>query len=156
MATPSPINKPGTTILDFNKPRSTVVSSETGVAREIHPLTPVHLTASELSDSESVAKALNGIHESVRRATLSLRQDPKSAPCYVRNVKFANPTSNAAPITVTIPHTLNRPHTICHPTRSQGAAWNGFETSSNSTHVTLTTIVPAGVTAVHDFQLAGD
>jgi hypothetical protein len=154
----APRTSPGTTILDLKSPpsKTTSISSQTGISRELHPLPPVHVTPEQVADPTSLARTLTDMHENIRKATLSARQDPKSAPCYVRNVAFKNTSANVASISVTIPHTLSRPHTILHVTRSQGAAYNGFESNASNTHVTITTTVPPGVTALHDFTLAGD
>lgn len=156
------IVKPGTTILDYKAVSSgAAITSTTGIVRELHPLPSQNVSASDVADPESLARTINSLHEAVRRATLSVRQDPASAPCYVRNVSFANTSNVAANVTVTIPHSLNRPHTTLHVTRSQGAPYAGFEVpnpggQSPDTHVTVTTSVPAGTTALHDFKFCGD
>jgi hypothetical protein len=137
-----------------------------GVPRELHPLKKVNITEEDVQNPEAIARHLNELHESFRRATLSMRQDPKSAPCYVRGVVFARPANAnvAAPYTATVSvrHSLGRPVSGCHACMSQGGAYSGFVVPnppglSNSQYVTVQHVVPAGSGPLtHDLHLFAD
>lgn len=163
MATVQPAPKRGTTILtpvSANAPKTSTIDNGAHFARELHAFPPAHLDATELTPERLMQQILE-THESARRSTMAMRQDPASAPCYVRGVTFANGSTASANVTVTFRHALNRPFTGLHPVRSQGAAFAGFDAPNPagqdpSQYATVTTSVPPMTTAVHDFRLFGD
>lgn len=162
----TPIQKRGTTILTHPSSLPAAVKSVGAVPsvlssqRELHPLAPIHLTGDDVTPA-ALPRTLMQLHESIRVATLAIRQDPESAPCYVRGVRFTNTTDKSATITQTFKHQLNRPFTGLGVCRSQGAPYQGNEISNPNgldpaQYATVQTVVPANTTAIHDFKLSGD
>jgi hypothetical protein len=140
--------------------KSTALAASSPFSNELHPLPPVHITADDVRQ-DRLPKTLMDLHESIRVATMPMRQDPESAPSYVRGVQFANNTANAAPVTVTFRHGLQRAPVSVTPVHSQGAPYQGYSVdnpngSDPTQYATITTSVPANTVATHDFKLASD
>jgi hypothetical protein len=140
--------------------KQTALHAAPKFSNELHPLPPVHLTQDDVRPDRLI-KTLMDLHESIRQATVSMRQDPESAPSYVRNVLFTNNTANSAPVTVIFRHGLGRNHTSLHACRSRNAAYAGYEAPlpegyDPTQYAAVTAQVPPNTTAIHDFKLAGD
>ena len=140
--------------------KATALAASSPFSNELHPMPPVHITTDDVRQ-DRLPKTLMDLHESIRVATMPMRQDPESAPSYVRGVQFNNNTANAAPVTVTFRHGLNRaPVSVSH-VHAQGAAYAGYTVPNPngedpSQYATITTSVPANTVATHDFKLASD
>jgi hypothetical protein len=177
MAPIKQIPKRATTILTMPNP-GTAPSKTTGHsvgsvddfgAKELHPLPPIHLNPDENLSPKDLQKQILDIYESVRRATMGMRQNPESAPAYVRNVQFAAPASpnanvTSVPVTVTFRHGLGRaPANGVTCIHSEGAPFQGIyvppvgpEDYDPTQYARVTTNVPPGTTATHHFKLSSE
>ena len=140
--------------------KATALAASSPFSNELHPLPPVHITTEDVRQ-DRLPKTLMDLHESIRVATMPMRQDPESAPSYVRGVQFTNNTANAAPVTVTFRHGLQRAPVSVTPVHSQGAPYQGYSVgvpagTDPTQYATITTVVPPNTTATHDFKLASD
>ena len=143
------------------------VSNLPSAQKELHPLPPVHLDAQDVTP-EGLQKRLLDLYESVRVATQPMRQNPESAAAYERRVAFTNRSNAAANVTVTFRHSLGQaPTNGVTPYHSEVAAFSGYTMTDPNTgaivnpngedpdhYVTVTTSVPAGMTAYHSFKLS--
>jgi hypothetical protein len=133
-ATVKPTQQARTSILNAaspTAPRTTgfVGSKEAAFSNELHPVPPLHLDAQE-STPERLQKQFMDAFETLRRATLPMRQNPASAPCHSRGViSRGTPTS---PQILLVPHALGRPHTGAHVTQHTGTPFSGTETTTGS------------------------
>ena len=69
-------------------------------------------------------------YETLRRATLPMRQNPASAPCHSRGIVATG--TPASPQILLVPHALGRPHTGAHVSRHIGTPFQGAETTPGS------------------------
>ena len=69
--------------------KATALAASSPFSNELHPLPPVHITTEDVRQ-DRLPKTLMDLHESIRVATMPMRQDPESAPSYVRGVQFTN------------------------------------------------------------------
>lgn len=158
------ITHPSSVVNTTQKP-IVVPSTQTNFTKEIHPLPVVHLNPEEATP-QALQKQMLDLYESTRIATLPMRQNPMSAPCIVRGIKFENPDpNNAQYITQTIRHTLGRPVTGVTSVRAQNIHYQGFEIPNPNgedpnQYVTIKQLIPAGavgnLAAIHDLSVTGD
>jgi hypothetical protein len=133
-ATVKPTQQARTSILNATSPttpRTTgfVGSKETTFSNELHPVPPLHLDAQEPTP-ERLQKQFMDAFETLRRATLPMRQNPASAPCHSRGVQATG--TPTAPQILLVPHALGRPHTGAHVTQHTGTPFSGTETTTGS------------------------
>jgi hypothetical protein len=122
---------PRTSVLVPNRarPAGAVGSKATSFSQELQPVPPVHLDAQDMT-IEGLSKKFLDATETLRRATLPMRQNPAGAPSHSRGI--VTTATPAAPQIVLVPHALGRPATGAHVCRHQGVPWEGNETVPGS------------------------
>jgi hypothetical protein len=112
-----------------------VGSKDTAFSNELQPVPPLHLDPQEITP-ENLQKQFMDAYETLRRATLPMRQNPASAPSHSRGIQCTG--TPAQPQIILVPHALGRPYTGAHPVRNQGAPFVGSETVPGAVaHITL-------------------